>query len=317
VTIEDGEFCVLVGPSRLRQEHAAAHDRRAWRRSPGGEIRIGNRVVNQVAPKERGHRDGVPELRALPAHDGCTTTMAFSLKLAGPAGGKKCAAGRTRRRRSSGLNGVSRALSAPALGRPSAPARRHGARAIVRKPQVFLFRRAALQPRRQAARGDAHRDQGAAPAADHDRDLCHARPDRGDDDGRQDRRHERRARSSRSARRSSSTTIPPTCSSPASSARRPMNFLPEEAQRPATCWSAMRPEHLEIAGDARAPANLSAEVVVGRARPAPTRTSSARSAASTSPRWCASATTSIRARRYVSSPSSPICFDPSSGARLA
>lgn len=35
-------------------------------------------------------------------------------------------------------------------------------RAIVRDPQVFPVRRAAVQSRRQAARGDAHRDRGTA-----------------------------------------------------------------------------------------------------------------------------------------------------------
>ena len=32
--IEDGEFMVLVGPVRLRQDDRAAHGRRASRRSP-------------------------------------------------------------------------------------------------------------------------------------------------------------------------------------------------------------------------------------------------------------------------------------------
>ena len=36
----------------------------------GGEISIGERVVNDVAAEGARHRDGVPELRALPAHDG-------------------------------------------------------------------------------------------------------------------------------------------------------------------------------------------------------------------------------------------------------
>ena len=89
---------------------------------------------------------------------------------------------------------------APALGRP-APARRDGPRDRAR-PAGVPVRRAAVQPRCQAARGDAHRDQGAAPAPAHHLDLRDARPDRGHDDGRPDRRHARRPRSSRSARRS-------------------------------------------------------------------------------------------------------------------
>ncbi|VFS62982.1 Maltose/maltodextrin import ATP-binding protein MalK [Raoultella planticola] len=37
LTIPDGEFCVLVGPQRLRQVYAIAHDRR-----PGGDLRRGS-----------------------------------------------------------------------------------------------------------------------------------------------------------------------------------------------------------------------------------------------------------------------------------
>jgi sn-glycerol 3-phosphate transport system ATP-binding protein len=65
--ITDGEFIVIVGPSRLRQEHAAAHGGRAGG-DHRGEISIGGRVVNRLEPGPR-HRDGVPELRALPAHE--------------------------------------------------------------------------------------------------------------------------------------------------------------------------------------------------------------------------------------------------------
>ena len=54
-------------------------------------------------------------------------------------------------------------------------------RAIVRAGQGVPVRRAAVEPRRQAARPDAHRDRPpAAPARHHDR-LRHPRPDRGDD----------------------------------------------------------------------------------------------------------------------------------------
>ncbi len=35
----------------------------------GGEVRIGEKIVNNLAPKAR-YCDGVPELCALPAHDG-------------------------------------------------------------------------------------------------------------------------------------------------------------------------------------------------------------------------------------------------------
>ncbi len=51
LTIPDGEFCVLVGPSG-RQVYAIAHDRR-----PGGDLRrevhINERNVTEVEPKLR------------------------------------------------------------------------------------------------------------------------------------------------------------------------------------------------------------------------------------------------------------------------
>jgi len=45
-----------------------------------GTVRIGGRIVNDVAPKDRDHRDGVPELRPVSAHDG-RENLSFSLKL--------------------------------------------------------------------------------------------------------------------------------------------------------------------------------------------------------------------------------------------
>ena len=56
-------------------------------------------------------------------------------------------------------------------------------RALARDPQAVPVRRAAVQPRRQAARRDAHRDQAPAPAHRHHHRLRHPRPDRGDDAG--------------------------------------------------------------------------------------------------------------------------------------
>ena len=82
---------------------------------------------------------------------------------------------------------AARAQAGAALGRP-APARRHGPRAGARSAAVPV-RRAAQQPRRQAARRHAHRDQAAPPAHRHHDRLRHARPDRGDDDGEPHRRH--------------------------------------------------------------------------------------------------------------------------------
>ena len=66
INIEDGEFVALVGPSgcgksTLLRMIAGLED------ISGGDIRIGDRVVNNIAPKEPRHRNGVPELCALSA----------------------------------------------------------------------------------------------------------------------------------------------------------------------------------------------------------------------------------------------------------
>ena len=181
--IADGEFVVLVGPSGcgkstllrmiagLENLRRRNQDRRAAGQRRGAE-----------RPR---HRHGVPVLRALSAYD-VSKNMAFSLLL------KKAekstiddrVGGAAKRL---GLEHASRAAAAPAFRRP-APARRHGPGDRAR-PEGVSVRRAAVQSRRQAARAYAHRDQGAAPAAQDDLDLCHARPDRGDDDGRPHRGH--------------------------------------------------------------------------------------------------------------------------------
>ena len=87
------------------------------------------------------------------------------------------------------LGHLSGPLPERAVGRP-APARRDGPGDRAR-PEGVPVRRAALQPGRQAARGDARRDQGAAPAPEDHHRLRHARPGRGDDHGRPHRGDER------------------------------------------------------------------------------------------------------------------------------
>ena len=67
--IDDGEFLVMVGPSGCGKSTtlrmiAGLED------ISQGEIRIGDRVVKRPPSQGSGHRHGVPELRAVPAHDG-------------------------------------------------------------------------------------------------------------------------------------------------------------------------------------------------------------------------------------------------------
>ena len=134
VSIADGEFCVLVGPSgcgksTLLRMIAGLEEITA------GEIRIGTRVVNNVAPKERDIAM-VFQNYALYPHMTVYDNMAFSLKLAG------VAAPQARRRVEEAaqilglmdyLERYPRQLSGGQRQRVAM------GRAIVRKPQVFLF----------------------------------------------------------------------------------------------------------------------------------------------------------------------------------
>ncbi|MCA1441422.1 sn-glycerol-3-phosphate ABC transporter ATP-binding protein UgpC [Ensifer sp. IC4062] len=132
--IEDGEFVTLVGPSgcgksTLLRMLAGLED------ISGGEIRIGGRLVNDVAPKERDIAM-VFQSYALYPHMTVAENMGFALKLKG---GDKAAIGKR----------VKEAADILALGplldrlpkQLSGGQRQRVAmgRAIVRHPQVFLF----------------------------------------------------------------------------------------------------------------------------------------------------------------------------------
>ncbi len=164
---------------RLRQVDRAAHDRRAR-----GADRRHHRDRRPRGQRRRGEgprrRHGVPELRALPAHDGAEERRV-------PAEDAQGRGGRAETPRAGGgghprPRGPARPQAGAALGR-SAPA--GGARPGDRAPAAGVpHGRAALEPRRQAARADARRARRAAPPAAGDDRLRHARPGRGDDDGR-------------------------------------------------------------------------------------------------------------------------------------
>ncbi len=158
--IHDGEFLVLVGPSgcgkttALRMVAGLEDDHRRARvdRRPGRQRRLAE------GPR---HRDGVPELRALPAHDASRENIAFGLQLR-----KEPKAEIDER-----VAGAAKLLDLDpyldrkpkaALRRP-APAGRDGPRDRA-EAAGLPDGRAALEPRRQAARADARRDR-APPAA--------------------------------------------------------------------------------------------------------------------------------------------------------
>ena len=186
--VADGEFLVLVGPSGCGKSTLL-------RLIAGLEEVSGGEIVDRRSRGERPaaegsrHRDGVPELRALSAHDGAREHGLQPQAAQGVQGdGREEGGGRGGNAQSRAL---SRPLSAPALRRP-APARGDGPRDRAR-PAGVPVRRAAVQSRRQAAGADAGRDQVAPSAPARDVGLRHARPDRSDDDGRPDRRAAGRA----------------------------------------------------------------------------------------------------------------------------
>src|SRR5262245_27877695 len=78
--IQDGEFCVLVGPSGCGKS-TLLRMIAGLEEITGGEIDIGGRVVNNVAPKERDIAM-VFQNYALYPHMTGRDNMAFSLKLA-------------------------------------------------------------------------------------------------------------------------------------------------------------------------------------------------------------------------------------------
>ena len=73
--VAPGEFVVLVGPSGCGKSTTL---RMVAGLEPltAGAVRIGGRDVTKLPPAASRRRDGVPELRALPAHDGGARTSA-------------------------------------------------------------------------------------------------------------------------------------------------------------------------------------------------------------------------------------------------
>ena len=182
----------------------------------GGEIAIGGRVVNDIEPSERDIAM-VFQNYALYPHMSVFDNMAYGLKIAKvPLAEIKTRVDKAAKILE--LGALPAAQAARALGR-AAPARRDGPRD--RAPAAGVpVRRAAVQPRRQAARADPARDPEAARRAGRHLAVRHARPGRGDDAGPAHDRDERRPDGAdRHARRGLPPARPPP-SSPASSARR-------------------------------------------------------------------------------------------------
>ena len=176
--IEDGEFLVLVGPSGCGKT-TALRMVAGLETITDGEVSIGGRVVNQMTPKDRDIAM-VFQSYALYPHLSVADNIAFGLRLRKTP--KHVVEERTAwAARHARPDAVSRPQAEAAL-RRAAAARRDGPRDRPRAEGV-PHGRAALEPRREAARPDAGRDREAPARARHDDDLRDPRPGRGDDDG--------------------------------------------------------------------------------------------------------------------------------------
>ena len=160
IEIADKEFLVFVGPSgcgkttslRMLAGLEEITDGKHPHRRPRGQ---------RCAAQGSRHRHGVPELRALPAHER-VRQHGLRPQAAQDAQGRDRPAGQGSRR-NPGHRPAARPQAQAALRRP-APARGRGPRHRARA-QRLPVRRAAVQPGRQAARADPRRTSASCTSA--------------------------------------------------------------------------------------------------------------------------------------------------------
>jgi multiple sugar transport system ATP-binding protein len=134
IDIEDGEFVVLVGPSGCGKS-TLLRMIAGLENITGGEIRIGDRVVNHLPPKARDVAM-VFQNYALYPHMTVAANMAFSMKLRGAPKDETD----TRVKRAAEILGLTELLGRfPRQLSGGQRQRVAMGRAIVRDPQVFLF----------------------------------------------------------------------------------------------------------------------------------------------------------------------------------
>src|SRR4030095_7874486 len=134
ITIGDGEFVVLVGPSGCGKS-TLLRMIAGLENITGGEIRIGDRVVNKVPPKERDVAM-VFQNYALYPHMTVAANMAFSMKLRGAPKSEID----ERVNRAAAILGLTQLLQRYPRQLSGGQRQRVAmGRAIVRDPQVFLF----------------------------------------------------------------------------------------------------------------------------------------------------------------------------------
>ena len=174
--IADGEFMILVGPSGCGKS-TALRMVAGLEEITDGELIIGGRRVNDLAPRDRDIAM-VFQNYALYPHMTVRENMGFALKLAKVS---KSEIDEKVKRAAEILELQDHLDRKPAKLSGGQRQRVAMGRAIVRDPKAFLMDEPLSQPRREAARADAHAG-GADPApARHDDALRHPRSDRGDD----------------------------------------------------------------------------------------------------------------------------------------
>ena len=185
--IGDGEFMILVGPSGCGKS-TALRMIAGLEDITEGDLMIGGETVNDLPPKDRDIAM-VFQNYALYPHMTVRENMGFALKLAKTDKAEIDSQGGGGR-----AHPRPRAAPRPQAGEPlrrPAPAGRHGPRDRAR-PEGVPDGRAAVEPRREAARADAHRGLADPAPARHDDGLRDPRPDRGDDARRPRGGHARR-----------------------------------------------------------------------------------------------------------------------------
>jgi multiple sugar transport system ATP-binding protein len=162
ISVEEGEFLVLVGPSGCGKS-TLLNMIAGLEGITSGEIKIKERVVNGVHPSKR-NIAMVFQSYALYPNMTVGQNITFGLEMHGV----------PKEERDQKMNEVAELLQIEQLlsrkpGQLSGGQRQRVAmgRALVREPRRVPVRRAVVEPRRQAARRHADRDQETAPEARH------------------------------------------------------------------------------------------------------------------------------------------------------
>jgi energy-coupling factor transporter ATP-binding protein EcfA2 len=189
LAIERGEFVVFVGPSGCGKSTLLRLDRRPRKDPTSGTIAIDGADVTDGEPaSERGTRDGVPVLCALPAHDRLRRTC--PLACAWPESRRASNATRSTGECSAppAMLRLDRAISTAS---PSATLRRTEASASPSAAPSCASRASSCSTSRCPISTPNCASQTRKPSScsctmpsRHHHDLRHARPGRGDDAGR-------------------------------------------------------------------------------------------------------------------------------------